>query len=430
MLRNEPSNLVNSGFHPIDRLSPRREAVHRNFIQSTRDLRRDIVRVVYYLERICSLKIHSALGFGTIEDYAFKVAGFSVAQTRRFLLLGHKLQNYPEIARALSAGDLSFTKAVMICTMTEPHHQQEMLDLARTLTSRALKKHLAAAGGGGGGGGGEVASGSAATDPRPPRSSPEAEPCAAPGGTAGHADAPEVGDPGVDGRSGEAPDEVAPATARQEPTRAGRDAIKSTPGEQPRAATPDHGLTDPLPKDSPLEYLTIRFSAEQYQRWSNLVDHSRRHGVNLPIGDLILQGLESINRSRDGNESTPPPYLVVILKCPDCGRASVPSRSGEAPVPAALENAAACDATIEDGTGRRRSLIPPRTRRLALQRARMRCEAPGCDQMRMLEVHHRRPIADGGSNDLGNLVVLCWRCHRAHHTTENAADEAIAQAPV
>ncbi len=197
MRRIEPNVNVTPGRHSNEQLSPRCGAVHRNFIQSTRDLRRDIVRVVYYLERICSLKIHATLGFSTIEDYAFQVAGFSVAQTRRFLLLGHKLQNYPDIARALSTGDISFTKAMMICSMTEPHHQQEMLDLARTLTSRALKKHLAAVPGE------NVGAGPGRQPQRPPASSSETPPTAAPANPTGRTETPATALAEDDPRSGD-----------------------------------------------------------------------------------------------------------------------------------------------------------------------------------------------------------------------------------
>ncbi|MCJ7698536.1 MAG: HNH endonuclease [Thermoplasmata archaeon] len=32
-----------------------------------------------------------------------------------------------------------------------------------------------------------------------------------------------------------------------------------------------------------------------------------------------------------------------------------------------------------------------------------------------LEVHHRVPLAVGGTNELSNLIVLCNKCHRAEH---------------
>lgn len=40
-----------------------------------------------------------------------------------------------------------------------------------------------------------------------------------------------------------------------------------------------------------------------------------------------------------------------------------------------------------------------------------RCENPSCREKYPLEVHHIKPIAEGGSNKLSNLIVLCKNCH-------------------
>jgi len=53
----------------------------------------------------------------------------------------------------------------------------------------------------------------------------------------------------------------------------------------------------------------------------------------------------------------------------------------------------------------------------ALVRDDLRCQHPGCDEMRLrwLEVHHRIPRAEGGTHDLDNLITLCRRHHAEHH---------------
>lgn len=63
----------------------------------------------------------------------------------------------------------------------------------------------------------------------------------------------------------------------------------------------------------------------------------------------------------------------------------------------------------------------------ALQRARWRCEACGCEAPfrteqgdPYLEVHHLRRLADGGSDTVDNVVALCPSCHREVHLGENA----------
>lgn len=51
-------------------------------------------------------------------------------------------------------------------------------------------------------------------------------------------------------------------------------------------------------------------------------------------------------------------------------------------------------------------------------------EAPFIDQngCPFLEVHHVRPLAEGGSDRVSNLVAVCPNCHRAVHLSSDAED--------
>jgi 5-methylcytosine-specific restriction endonuclease McrA len=69
-----------------------------------------------------------------------------------------------------------------------------------------------------------------------------------------------------------------------------------------------------------------------------------------------------------------------------------------------------------DGPEKRNtSTIPPATRRKVLARDRHRCQAPGCEHTKFLEVHHVESRADGGGNKPENLITLCSACHRLWH---------------
>jgi 5-methylcytosine-specific restriction endonuclease McrA len=69
-----------------------------------------------------------------------------------------------------------------------------------------------------------------------------------------------------------------------------------------------------------------------------------------------------------------------------------------------------------DEPGKRNTAtIPPAIRRKVLARDRHCCRAPGCGHTKFLEVHHIRSRADGGGNDLENLITLCSACHRLGH---------------
>jgi hypothetical protein len=84
----------------------------------------------------------------------------------------------------------------------------------------------------------------------------------------------------------------------------------------------------------------------------------------------------------------------------------------------------ACDASIvimhTDGErvvlqeGHKAPAIPTATRR-AVKRRDGGCRFPGCDAKAFTNVHHMQHRAKGGSNNLRNLIELCWFHHRLVH---------------
>jgi hypothetical protein len=44
------------------------------------------------------------------------------------------------------------------------------------------------------------------------------------------------------------------------------------------------------------------------------------------------------------------------------------------------------------------------------------CRVPGCPATRQLHIHHVVHWEDGGGTDTDNLIALCRRHHRIHHT--------------
>lgn len=59
--------------------------------------------------------------------------------------------------------------------------------------------------------------------------------------------------------------------------------------------------------------------------------------------------------------------------------------------------------------------LPPAVRAAALKRDGFCCVR--CRSIGPLEVHHKRAVADDGSNDLANLETLCEPCHVGEHAT-------------
>jgi len=66
-------------------------------------------------------------------------------------------------------------------------------------------------------------------------------------------------------------------------------------------------------------------------------------------------------------------------------------------------------------TARAKQNLSPRIRRLVLRRARQQCEVATCKNSIFLDVHHRTLRSEGGTHDENELVVLCGAHHTAIH---------------
>ncbi len=360
-------------------MTPAERVLHDGFVGASRNLRAEVVRTAAYLVAIHDRKIHKALGFPRIADYALAHAGISPRTTVEFLRLGRQLHALPLLREALAKGDLSWARAREISAHATPANEAELVDLARRLSRDQLREHLRQ---------GEEST----TD--------------APGTTEASA---------VDGLPPDDPRMVPTIVQAGErtPQESTSSANRRRAGSTSRAA-PRPGVTLRHEPTHGLRYVQFRLTSEQLARWEALLEHALAKGVGGGPFEVILAALET----RAGNFGGPPPYLIVLLTCPSCHEARLITGRGEVDVPQALLAAATCDATVADTRGERRRTIPPRLRRLALQRARYHCEAAGCRHTRFLEIHHRQPVAAGGGDDLANLVVLCSACHRRLHEHE------------
>jgi hypothetical protein len=64
---------------------------------------------------------------------------------------------------------------------------------------------------------------------------------------------------------------------------------------------------------------------------------------------------------------------------------------------------------------RERKKLPLETRELLLTECGYRCAVPRCRNILALDMHHIWEVAEGGSDDLSNLVALCSYCHDLYH---------------
>ncbi|MGX1097621.1 HNH endonuclease [Amorphus sp. MBR-141] len=74
----------------------------------------------------------------------------------------------------------------------------------------------------------------------------------------------------------------------------------------------------------------------------------------------------------------------------------------------------------------------PYVKAYILRQAKGRCEACSAPapfktaaEMDFLEVHHMKPLANGGSDRVQNAVALCPNCHRALHHAADAEERSL-----
>lgn len=183
----------------------------------------------------------------------------------------------------------------------------------------------------------------------------------------------------------------------------------------------DEPVADPTPEPVPVT-VSVTFTPEQYARYEALLETIRKRGGRrdssvrgMDRPELLLAALNDLAGDLDRGTtagSGGPPYQVVVYTCKECGVAEVPTDRGPQPMPA---EAVQCDARVQEPGHPNRSTIPPKARRAALIRAGHRCESPGCERTRFLEVHHQRPRSSGGGHETSNLQVLCAGCHQQIH---------------
>ncbi|MET0414231.1 MAG: HNH endonuclease signature motif containing protein, partial [Polyangiaceae bacterium] len=69
----------------------------------------------------------------------------------------------------------------------------------------------------------------------------------------------------------------------------------------------------------------------------------------------------------------------------------------------------------------------PAHRRTAIQRDQRRCRVPGCCNATFVDVHHITARADGGGDNVANLIVLCAAHHRAVHRGQLVIEGTTAE---
>lgn len=348
---------------------------------------------VLWFDEISRRRLYRELGHATIHQYAASALGFSPARTSQYLRLAAALARLPRLRHAVATGGLSWTKARELVKVATPATQQRWLRAAQNTSRAELERQIAAIRGPARRRSGRLTRAAELAAPQLPLPASDAAMAAPPAG-----------------------ETVCGVHLQFSPLQRARYEALVEQVRRARLVPPGHGREELIL--AALEAL----SAAAPPRDSRADDDD--DGV-LGGGERRAGGDDDTGRAR--RHAGRAPYQIVVQRCDRCGGSAVATTLGPRALAGATAAAVECDAVRENRAGQRRQVIPPAVRRRVLARDGYRCRAPGCAHTRFLEVHHLRPRALGGGNDLDNLITLCSSCHRFRHENEHAWPAATAR---
>lgn len=83
--------------------------------------------------------LYKTKGFGSIFEFAFKLAGLSEKQVRRVLNLERRFEAMPVLKRALESGEVSVNKLVRVASIASVDNQEALVEVVRVLPQRAVE---------------------------------------------------------------------------------------------------------------------------------------------------------------------------------------------------------------------------------------------------------------------------------------------------
>ncbi len=307
---------------------------------------------------IYNRKLFQDLGYGSVNQYAREELGFSNSKIGHFVTLTKKLEKLPQLKNSLSKGELGYTLGRVLVDVVDATNEKQWLNFAKKNSRRKIEN--------------------------------------------------EVKKAKVEAKE----------KAKRQPS-----FLPKPKREQLKAVLPVK--------------VNLEMTPTQFARYEKLWEQARSHrSISSDKIEALLEIMEGFLEGGNEEKIAPrgaiskPSTQIHIHHCPECESSKVQTSKGELEISQADFERAQCDCQIEvsnevaDGEldrnltpsiKRNKTSIPPATRRQVLANARHKCETPGCENTRFLEIHHIIPRSAGGTNNPENLKCLCSACHSLAH---------------
>ncbi len=218
----------------------------------------------------------------------------------------------------------------------------------------------------------------------------------------------------------------------ENPRREVEEVVKRAKQKEKDAAARQPSFLPEVKRKTPAAVVPVRVSLEmtptQFARYEKAWEQIRKQGnASSEKVEALLEIMESFLEDNSQNISprekdlhhSRPPAQIHIHHCPECESSTVQTSHGELEIGKSEFGRYQCDCRTVTQGGRNKTSIPPAIRVKVLAKARHKCETPGCDHTRFLEIHHLVPRSKGGTNDPANLTVRCSACHARIHAHQS-----------
>lgn len=134
-----------SASHAVEALLAAAEALHERIVAAHADYRRCERDLALLLAGMADDRLHEALGYASVHDYASTVLDLSPRQALALVRIGRRLPSLPAIDAAFARGDLGWTKARELMRVATPANEAAWVERASGLRSRDLERHVSQA---------------------------------------------------------------------------------------------------------------------------------------------------------------------------------------------------------------------------------------------------------------------------------------------
>jgi len=102
-------------------------------------------------------------------------------------------------------------------------------------------------------------------------------------------------------------------------------------------------------------------------------------------------------------------------KVSDCSREQFAGQSEEKSVPTRVALKGQVSRVKQKQSRTKRIPLPAKLKHQVFLRDQGKCSQANCADARWIQIHHIKPVSEGGFNKLENLTTLCWAHHKMIH---------------